>query len=169
MKICAALLFLAAFALAACSSPPSPNTATSPAPQTQIVQALSPAQTMNALNEAARKKDTETLKQLISKGTLALMEANAREQKVTVDELLKRDDGAPFEELPEMRNERVAGERATIEIKSNVSQTWVTLPFIKEDGGWKIALDEYAEQIRQQMNEEMTKPPAANGKAPKAK
>lgn len=126
--------------------------------------ALSPTETMKALNEAAKKKDTAAIKKFVSKGTLALMEDRAKEQGTTLDELLKSDEGTPFDELPEMRNENIVGEKATLEVKDTSEDEWTTLPFVKEDGVWKIALDEYVEELEQRMLEEMKKPPAKTGK-----
>jgi len=123
---------------------------------------VSPMDTMRALNEAARKKDTATLKSFVSKGTLSMMEENAKRQNSTVDELLKKDSGAPFEELPEMRNEKITGDAATVEVKDKNSEKWVTLPFVKEDGVWKVALDKFIQDAMKQMNEEMKMPAADN-------
>lgn len=137
----------------------STSTANSTAPS-----ALSPTETMKALNEAAKKKDTAAIKKFVSKGTLALMEDRAKEQGTTLDELLKSDDGTPFDELPEMRNENIVGEKATLEVKDTSEDEWTTLPFVKEDGVWKIALDDYVEELEQRMLEEMKKTPANSGK-----
>lgn len=123
-------------------------------------QPLSPTETMKALNEASRKKDVETIKKLVSKGTLELLEQSAQRQETTVDELLRRDEGAPFQELPETRNEKISGDTATIEIKNNATNDWETMPFVKENGVWKIALDRFMEDVMQRMNEEMKELPA---------
>ena len=91
-----------------------------------------------------------------------MMEENAKQQNSTVDELLKKDSGAPFEELPEMRNEKITGDAATVEVKDKNSEKWVTLPFVKEDGVWKVALDKFIQDAMKQMNEEMKMPAADN-------
>ena len=154
-------LLLAAFIFAACQS--APNN-----------QALSPTETMKALNEAANKKDSEAIKKLVSQGTLDLLEQSAQQQKTTVDELLKRDEGAPFQELPETRNEKITGETATIEIKNNATNDWETMPFVKENGVWKIALDKFLDDAMKRMNEEMKEipvnsPPAVGTEMPQTK
>lgn len=133
-------------------------------------QTLSPTETMKALNEASRKKDLETIKKLVSKGTLDLLEQTAQRQKTTVDELLRRDEGAPFQELPETRNEKITGDAATIEIRNNATNDWETMPFVMENGVWKIALDRFMQDVMQRMNEEMKElpvnpPPAAGNQA----
>ena len=173
MKIYGITFIISAFILTACSSPQTANVAvnlTNSAnttantvaqnqPQTMQPSATSPMETIKVLNEAAKTKNTEAIKRVVSKGTLALMEKTAQEQKTTVDELLKKDDGAPFEELPEMRNEKITGETATVEVKNNESGEWTALPFVKEDGVWKVAIDKYVERLQKKMTEDMKQPP----------
>ena len=153
------VVIIAVCALAAACSSPSSNS-----PQNQSLSALaavSPTETMKALNEAARNKDNATLKNLVTKGTLALMEQNAKQQNTTVDALLAKGSGASFEELPEMRNEKITGETATVEVKDKSAEKWTTLPFAKEDGIWKVALDKFMQETMKQMTEQM-KAPAGN-------
>jgi hypothetical protein len=152
-------LLLAAFIFAACQS--AANN-----------QPLSPTETMKALNDAAKKKDAEAIKNLVSQGTLDLLAQSAQQQKTTVDELLKRDESASFQELPQTRNEKIMGDTATIEIKNNATNDWETMPFVKENGVWKIALDKFLEDAMKRMNEEMKEipdnsPPAARAETPK--
>lgn len=152
-------LLLAAFIFAACQS--AANN-----------QPLSPTETMKALNDAAKKKDAEAIKNLVSQGTLDLLAQSAQQQKTTVDELLKRDESASFQELPQTRNEKIMGDTATIEIKNNATNDWETMPFVKENGVWKIALDKFLEDAMKRMNEEMKEipgnsPPAAGAETPK--
>lgn len=134
-------------------------------------QTLSPTETMKALNDASRKKDVETIKKLVSKSTLDQLEQSAQQQKTTVNELLRPEDGAPFQELPETRNEKISGDAATIEIRNNATNDWETMPFVKENGVWKIAYDKFVEDIMQRMNEEIKElpvspSPAANSEVP---
>jgi len=125
-------------------------------------QTMSPTETMKALNEAFKTKDVETIKKLVSKGTLDLLNKAAKDQNTTIDELLKKDDGAPFQELPETRNEKISGDAAMIEVKNNATNDWETMPFVKEDGVWKIALDKFMEDVMKRMSGEMNKTPAAS-------
>lgn len=163
MKIYFLIVFtLFALMSAACSSP-SAN-----APQNQSAAAGSPTATMKTLNEAARNKDNATLKNLVSKGTLALMEENAKQQNTTVDALLAKGSAASFEELPEMRNETITGETATVEVKDKSAEKWTTLPFVKEDGVWKVALDKFMQDAMRQMTEQMKKPAADSNKTANA-
>ncbi len=120
---------------------------------------LSPTETLKAFKEASTTKDIETTKKLISKNTLALVEKSAKDQNITVDELLKKDDGVPFQELPETRNEKINGDAATVEIKDTAVNDWATLPFVKEDGIWKIALDKFVEDEQRKATEDKNNAP----------
>lgn len=44
--------------------------------------------------------------------------------------------------LPEMRNERIAGNRVTLELRNHETKQWDTIKFVKQKGGWKPALNE---------------------------
>jgi hypothetical protein len=122
-------------------------------------QTLSPTETMKALNEATKTKDVETVKKLISKGTLNLVEQSAKKQNTTVEELLKKNGGIPFQEF-ETRSEKIEGEKAIIEVKNNALNSWEAIPFVKEDGVWKVALDVFYENLKKNDEEEMNKSPA---------
>ncbi len=129
----------------------------------QQPQAKSPTEVLKTLNEASKTKDVAAIKNSVSKGTFDLMEESAKAQNTTVDELLKKDNGAPFKDLPEMRNEKIDGDTATIELKNATSNDWETVPFVKEGGVWKLALDKYLEDFRKKATESMkTSPPDEN-------
>jgi len=125
----------------------------------QQPQTKSPTEVMKALNEASKAKDVAGIKNSISKGTLSLIEESAKAQNTTVDELLKKDNGAPFKDLPEMRNEKIEGDTATVELKNATSNDWETVPFVKEDGVWRLALDKYLEDFKKKATEDMKMPP----------
>jgi preprotein translocase subunit YajC len=125
----------------------------------QQPQTKSPTEVMQALNEASKAKDVAGIKNSVSKGTLALIEESAKAQNITVDEALKKDSGAPFKDLPEMRNEKIEGDTATIELKNATTNDWETIPFVKEDGVWRLALDKYLEDFKKKATEDMKMPP----------
>lgn len=123
-------------------------------------QIKSPTETLQTLNEASKKKDTATIKTLISKGTIGLLEKNAKQQNKTVDDILLKENGAPFQDLPETQNEVITGDTATVEVKNNVTGDFQKVPFIKEEGVWKVALDKFLDDVMKKMREEMSKMPA---------
>lgn len=116
-----------------------------------------PTDTLKALNEASKKKDVEGIKKVLSKGTLKLLDEAAQKEKTTPDELLKKDNGAPMAELPEILGEKIEGDTAYVEIKNDITKENEKMPLVKEDGEWKVALDKYLETMRQRFTEEMNK------------
>jgi hypothetical protein len=134
------------------------NTANPPS-ETELKVSGSPTETLKALNEASKAKNPEAIKKTLSKGTIALINESAANQKKTVDELLKEDDGAPFKELPEIRNEQINGNTATVEVKNKVANEWEKIPFVVEDGEWKVALDKYLDELEKKFAEEQGKNP----------
>jgi hypothetical protein len=114
------------------------------------------------MNEAGRVKNTAALKSIVSKASLAMMEANAKKQNTTVDDLLGRGNTEDYEELPEMRNETITGSTATVELKDKTADNWRTMPLVKEDGVWKVAIDKFIETRMKQAKEEMKKSASSN-------
>jgi uncharacterized membrane protein YvbJ len=110
----------------------------------------SPTETLKTFLEASRKKDVETVKKTLSRATLETAEKSAREHNTTVDALLEKDDVQISDELPEIRNEKIEGDTATVEIK-DAANGYETLPFVKEDGKWKIAFDKYQELMQKRL------------------
>lgn len=115
----------------------------------------SPTETLKTFIEASKNKDVETIKKSLSKKSLELLEQTAKEQNTTADELLKKNNAAPLKEMPETRNEKIEGDTATVEVKDKTSGNYETIPFVKEDGDWKIALDVFMQNVMKKMNEEM--------------
>jgi Protein of unknown function (DUF2950). len=122
----------------------------------------SPSATFKAFAEAAQKKDVEAMKKALSRGTLKMMETEAKMENVALDEMLKREDFArAYDETPETRSERVAGDTATLEVKNKISGEWETIPFVREDGEWKLALDKYLEDVLKKLAAGPEKPASA--------
>jgi len=97
-----------------------------------------PTAVAKAFYDAAKAKDVQTLKNSMSKKSLEVMEAFAKMGNQTLDESLK--ENAKLPPTFEARNEKVTGDTATLEVKSQ-GDKWDTLYFVKEDGRWKIAFD----------------------------
>jgi hypothetical protein len=121
---------------------------------------LTPLDTLKSYTTAIKRKDTTSMKLLLSDASLKMDEQQARAQNTTVDEVVKRE--TLFNESQnrlEYRNEKTEGDRATIEVK-NSSDSWDTVPFILEQGVWKIDKQAMVNQRLQQEtldNEELDK------------
>lgn len=141
------------------------NTATSTTPAANATPgsattdsaAMSPTEVFKSQNEAREKKHAATLKQNLSRASLALVEKSAKEDKMTVDEWLtvEEENDEPASKF-QTRNEKIDGDNATIEISVD-GEDWAEMPFVKEDGRWKIALDKYMADLEKEF-EENTEP-----------
>lgn len=104
-----------------------------------------PTLAYKALYEAVKKKDPEAIKKTLSKGTLEMMETYAAMQKKTLNQIvengLTETTFAP--KLPATRNEKITGEVAILEVKNEKTGAWDALPFAREDGNWKLAIDTF--------------------------
>ncbi|HEY0321611.1 MAG TPA: hypothetical protein VGC66_11680 [Pyrinomonadaceae bacterium] len=123
----------------------------------------SPTATLKAYFEAMQKKDAAGLKKTLSKGTLEMFEqfAKAQSPPKTLDEALQTGlsstTSTDSNKMPETRNEKIDGDKATLEVKNDKTGQWETVPFVKEEGSWKIAFD--------QMFRDLKKPGSSTGNA----
>ncbi|MBA3632353.1 MAG: DUF2950 family protein [Acidobacteria bacterium] len=114
----------------------------------------SPLETLKAYAAAIKKKDTTTMKLLLSDASIKMAEQEAKAQNVTLDDIVKRE--TLFSEgqtTVEIRNQKIEGDKATIEVKNSFN-TWDIVPFVKEDGVWKIDKQGVANQMMQQMEQQ---------------
>ncbi len=104
--------------------------------------AQSPTEAYKMLFAACKAKDTEKIKQLMSKSSLGLAEFNANNQKITLEKSLENGLVAPTlsPTLTEIRDERVKDNYGAIEVFNQKENHWEDLPFILENGGWKLAV-----------------------------
>ena len=91
---------------------------------------------------AVKSKDTEQIKQIMSKNSLTLAEFAGSQQKKPIEEVLKNGFTATTfsEALPKMRDERIKDDFGALEVWNEQDKRWEDLPFIKEDGVWKFAI-----------------------------
>lgn len=93
------------------------------------------------------------MKLLLSKDTIKMHEQEAKAEGVNLDDVVKREtllgDG---QTTVEYRNEKIDGDKATIEFKNSYG-IWETLPFVRENGEWKIDKKGYADQMMQDVEQ----------------
>ena len=88
------------------------------------------------------------MKKRLSKQTLTMVENAALAQTKTIDQSLVDDfPAAQAQKAPEMRNEKITGDSATLEVKNDGQKEWQTMYFVKEDGDWKIAFDKTLDEM----------------------
>lgn len=114
------------------------NAASTPAASTGSA-ANSPTAAFKAFYEASKNADEEAFKKTVSKDSLDMIEQSAKDQKKTLAQALKDSDVPPT--LPQTQNEKIDGDRATLEVKDDKTGNWETIKFVKEDGQWKVVID----------------------------
>jgi hypothetical protein len=110
------------------------------------LKTLSPTETFQAYYEASTKRDAAAIKALLSKRTIEMMNNAALAESKKLDDVVLEQ--RPAKEMPATRNEKIDGDNATLEVKRDKSEEWDTLPFVKEDGAWKIAFDKFIDELR---------------------
>ena len=91
---------------------------------------------MKAYHQAAKNKNFEALRQLLSAEYLKEFE----KAPVSMERIMEGLTADVPATLPEMRNETIAGDTATIEVRSHRTKQWESIAFVKEKGVWKLAL-----------------------------
>lgn len=112
-----------------------------------------PKKTFETYIKALKQKDITTMKVLLSDATIKMHEQEAKAQGITVDDIVKRE--TLFSEgqtTVEYKDEKIDGDKATLQVKTPYG-TWETVPFVLEDGSWKIDKRSYADQMLMEMDE----------------
>ncbi len=122
----------------------------------------SPTDVLKTYIEASDRKDLAALKQTFSKGAMKMYEDAAQKRQISVDEALKEQfeatSGAELKSKLEVGKETIEGDTAMVEVKDNSTGNLEKIPFVKEDGVWKVALDKFMEDLINKMREEMSMP-----------
>lgn len=138
------LLLVSALAAVACQTQQAGNgnAQQQPPPSKPTVKAESPTEAYRMLYAAVKAKDSETIKGLMSKGSLGLAGMSAGQQKKPLEQILENGLVAPTlaPSITEIREERVKDNFGRIEVYNEKEQRWEDLPFILEDGSWKLAV-----------------------------
>lgn len=101
-----------------------------------------PTEAYEKLYRAVKDKDKAAIRALMSKRSVALAEMQAGQSKKGVDEVLSNAfTSTTFaDKLPPIRDERVKDEFGAIEVYDHSKGQWQDLPFVVEDGAWKLAV-----------------------------
>jgi hypothetical protein len=142
------IIALVSFALVAssCNSTTGPAGGGSPT--------TNPTAAYIALFEAVKKKDTEGIKKHMSKETIGLAQFMSSTYKKPLEKVLENgmSETTMQPSLPQIQNEKIShndkinAETATIDVK-NPKGEWEQIPFVKEDGSWKLAFGEVMKGI----------------------
>ncbi len=128
-----------------CGSEPKANTNTAAEKVCDPVNDT-PTEAYRRLFAAVKQKNTEQIKAEMSKKSQEFAEFLATRQKNTIEKVYENGFTATTfsPTLPEMRDERLSSCWAALEVRNNKDQIWEDLPFVNEDGKWKMA---FAEQF----------------------
>lgn len=85
------------------------------------------------------KKDLAGMKKILSKDVIEFLSMMAEGEKKTLDEVIAQMFERPQAKTPETRNEKIIGNRASIEYLDETGN-WDTMDFIKEGNDWKLSL-----------------------------
>ena len=94
------------------------------------------------------------MKLLLSDATIKMHEQEAQAQGTNVEDIIKNQTlVGEKQKTVEYRDEKIDGDKATLKFK-NEYNVWETLPFVREDGVWKIDKPGYANQMIQDIEQQ---------------
>lgn len=112
-----------------------------------------PIETFKTYISAVKQKDTTKMKLLLSSESIKMHEQEAKAQNVTLDDIVKRETlFTEGQKVVEFRNEKIDGETATLEVKNSYGM-WETIPFVRENGDWRIDKKGYADRLFQDVEQ----------------
>ena len=91
-----------------------------------------------------------------------MYEDAAQKREISVDEVIKDQfelaTSAELKSKIQPGKETIEGDTAMVEAKDNQSGETEKIPFVKEDGDWKIAFDKFMQNLMNKMRDEMKTP-----------
>ena len=133
--------------------------ATAPASDVAIGSLATPTEAYKTAYALREKKDVAGLKKIMSKEVLEFLSMMGEADKKSLDDMIKEIFVKPQAAKPESRNEKISGDRASVEYLDEEGD-WSTMDFVKEDGVWKMSLPDKGDvQIE-------TNPPAKKSDKP---
>lgn len=102
----------------------------------------SPTEAYKRLYAAVKSKNINAIKSEMSKQSIALAESVSAIQNKPIEKVYENGLTATTfaETIPEIRDERVNGNMGSVEVYNSKETKWEDLPFILEDGKWKLAI-----------------------------
>lgn len=101
-----------------------------------------PTAAYQRLYSAVKSKNTDAIKREMTKKTLDFAQSVAARQNSPIEKVFENGFTATTfaDSLPEIRDERVNGDMGAVEVYNSKDRRWEDLPFVKEDGFWKLAI-----------------------------
>ena len=103
-----------------------------------------PTAAYQRLFEAVKSKQTETIKAQMTQGTIQFANGISAQNKTPLEKVFENGFTATTfsPNLPDIRDERVNCNMGAIEVWNAKEQKWEDLPFMIEDGMWKLSVGE---------------------------
>lgn len=98
-----------------------------------------PTDAYKAAYTARQKKDIEGLKKVLSKDALEFFTMMGKDEGKTLDDGLMQLAERPQAATAETRNEKIEGDKATIEYLDETGK-WSPMDFVKEGNDWKLTI-----------------------------
>jgi hypothetical protein len=101
-----------------------------------------PTESYKKLYEAVKSKNTEAIRAMMSKQTQGFAQGAAQRQNIPVEKVLENGFTATTfsPTMPEIRDERIKDGFGAVEVYNSKDKIWEDLPFVAEDGTWKLAI-----------------------------
>lgn len=101
----------------------------------------SPTEAYKRVFAAVKSKDIEAIKKQLSKKTIEFGMMAAAKNSTPIEKMYENGfTGTTFSDtLPPMRDERIKENMGAVEVWNSKDTQWEDVPFVNEDGAWKIA------------------------------
>ncbi|CAN5421677.1 hypothetical protein BH10ACI1_BH10ACI1_15220 [soil metagenome] len=113
---------------------------------------LSPTEVFISHYEAEIRRDLVTLEGNLSKDSLKAIKETSIKQNLDESYLIENSLGISKTGFPEVVSEKIEDRTAVIKIKNPLSGRLDEMPFVKEDGRWKIDLYKFINDSLKQLN-----------------
>jgi hypothetical protein len=121
------------------NSAPAPAATSDPPAATSTGSLATPSDAYRTAHDLRKRKDFEGLKKVMSPDILEFLTMMGEEEKKSLDDMLKEMCNKPQAERAEVRNEKIAGNTATVEYLTETG-SWKTMDFEKIGGEWRLGL-----------------------------
>ena len=101
-----------------------------------------PTSAYKKLYAAVKAKDMATIKAVLTKKSIEFGQMAAQRNNTPGDKIYENGfTGTTFaDSLPEIRDERISDNMGAVEVWNSKESRWEDLPFILEEGSWKLAV-----------------------------
>jgi hypothetical protein len=135
--------------------------------ETPLVDQSSVTAAYRSLYQAVKCQAQERIRNALSRATIEFMTAAARMQKKSLDQALVNGtiESNLSNTLPILCSERVKGDWGALEINGNIGR-WEDIPFVLEDGKWKVAIGDIFNGTYQKPSDTICTPPPSAERLP---